>query len=58
MNIKKLTKCGFVKYVKRYINIDTKSSHIKSDSHKENEVFSSIINNLTDKNMCISQSRL
>ena len=30
-------------------NINTKSSHIKSTAHMENEVISRINNNLTDK---------
>ena len=34
---------------KKDININTKSSHIKSAAHIENEVFSRINNNLTDK---------
>ena len=34
---------------KKYININTKSSHIKSATHVENEVVSRIKNNLTDK---------
>ena len=34
---------------KKDININTKSSHIKSAAHIENEVISRINNNLTDK---------
>ena len=34
---------------KKDININTKSSHIKSTPHLENEVISRINNNLTDK---------
>ena len=34
---------------KKDININTKSSHIKSATHIENEVISRINNNLTDK---------
>ena len=34
---------------KKDININTKSSHIKSAKHKEKEVISRINNNLIDK---------
>ena len=34
---------------KKDININTKSSHIKSATHIENEVISRILKNLTDK---------
>ena len=34
---------------KKDININTKSSHIKSATHIENEILSRIKNNLTDK---------
>ena len=39
----------FCESCKKDINIDTKSSHIKSAAHIENEVISRINNNLTDK---------
>ena len=34
---------------KKVININIKSSHIKSATHKENDVYSRINSNLTDK---------
>ena len=49
MNIKKVKECGIGESSKKDTNIITKSSHIKSATHIENEVFSRINNNLTDK---------
>ena len=49
MNIKIVKECGIVMYVKKDVNINIKSSHIKSATHIENEVFSRKNNNLTDK---------
>ena len=48
MNTKNL-RMWYCEACKKDINVNTKSSHIKSATHIENEVFSRIYNNLTDK---------
>ena len=49
MNIKIVKESGIVRHVKKDININTTSSHIKSAAHIENEVILRINNNLTDE---------
>ena len=46
---KKSKRMWFYEAFKKDINNNTKSSHIKSAAHIENEVISRINNNLTDK---------
>ena len=49
MSIKIVKKTWYCEVCKKDININTKSSHIKSAAHIENEVISRINNNLTDR---------